>query len=104
MGGGFSFHSCHHGPFLLLPVNRHVILSMVCNIDKNSISFLYVYCRPWKLPVYSDNWLCMTQSTYILHLNLRNKISEDSKLNKTDRSRFKILVYILVYICYIYSY
>lgn len=66
---------------VFLPVNRHVILCMVSNVDKKSIPFPNVNCWPWKHSIYCDYWLRMTQSAYILYLNLEMQVKGKRNLS-----------------------
>ena len=62
-------------------MNWHVILSMVRNIDKNSISFPDIDSWPRKPPVDGNNGFRMAQSTHILHLYLskQNELCHEIK-------------------------
>lgn len=55
-----------------IPVNGHVVLCMIGNIDLNSVSLINIYSRPWISSIYSHYWLCMAQSADISHLYLQS--------------------------------
>lgn len=75
--------------FFFLPVNWQVILCMVCDIDKNYVSFSDINSRPWIPPINSYNRFCMAQSTNILHLNLQNKQTKGQKKKTFIKERTK---------------
>lgn len=56
-----------------LPVNGHVILGMVGDIYKNSITFSNINGRSWESTINCDNRLRMAQPADILYLNLHRE-------------------------------
>ena len=50
----------------LLPMDGDVVLDMVNHIDKKVITLPSYNARPRKLPIYSNNALCVAQSCDIL--------------------------------------
>lgn len=45
--------------FLILPVNGHVVLCVVGDVDKNAVSFSNVDRWPGEHTVNGHDWLCM---------------------------------------------
>lgn len=73
---------------------------MVCNIDKNSISFPDIDSWPRKPPVYCDNGFCMAQSAHILHLYL----SKHKGLIHMYMVENQIFLILFIFICCLEGY
>ena len=58
-------------------MNGHVVLCIVGDVDKDSISFSDINGWPRKHSIYCNNWFVVAQPAHILHLNLNPKEEEE---------------------------
>lgn len=54
-------------------MNGHVILSIICDIDLNTVTFPSINSRPWEPAIHCYNRFCMAQPANIIHLYLKFK-------------------------------
>lgn len=57
-----------------MPMNGDVILCIVGNVDKNSISFSCINGGSWKPSIHCDNGFCMAKPAHILHSYLKSNV------------------------------
>lgn len=85
-----------------IPMNGHVVLRIVSNIDENPITFSNIDSRPWKHPVHCYNRLRMAQPANVLHLNLspsNSKVRTRARIKRDTTAGKKMFIIRKMILC-----